>query len=164
MYSVLRFLHVFSAFAFFLIHGATAAAMFALKREREPNRVEGLLAIRDFATKWMGIPLGVLFISGIVMGFMGHWWNQTWIWLAIGVFLAISFAMSGFGRLYHDRLWHAIDPHGHSPPTKKEKRYSQPATTEELVGLLAKGRPLMLTVIGVVGLGIILWLMMFKPF
>jgi hypothetical protein len=155
---------VFSAFAFFLIHGATTAAMFALKREREPNRVEGLLAIRDFATKWMGIPLAILFISGIVMGFMGRWWNQTWIWLAIGVFLAISFAMSGFGRPYHDRLWHAIDPQGHAPPTKKEKRRSSPATTEEIVGLLAKGRPMLLTVIGVVGLGVILWLMMFKPF
>jgi len=164
MYTVLRFLHVFGAFAFFLIHGATAAAMFALKREREPDRVEGLLAIRDFATKWMGIPLAILFISGIVMGFMGRWWNQTWIWLAIGVFLAISFAMSGFGRPYHDRLWHAIDPQGHAPPTKKEKRRSSPATTEEILGLLAKGRPMLLTVIGVVGLGVILWLMMFKPF
>lgn len=164
MYTALRFLHVFSAFVFFLIHGATAAAMFALKREREPNRVEGLLAIRDFATKWMGIPLGVLFISGIVMGFMGRWWNQTWIWLAIGVFLAISFPMSGFGRPYHDRLWHAIDPQGHAPPTKKEQRRTEPATAEELVGLLAKGRPMLLTAIGVVGLGVILWLMMFKPF
>ena len=164
MYTILRFLHVFSALAFMMIHGATAAAMFALQREREPSRVEGLLAIRDFATKWMGIPLGILLISGIVMGFMGRWWNQTWIWLAIGVFLAISFAMSGFGRPYHDRLWHAIDPEGHAPPTKKEKRRSQPATTEELVGLLAVGRPMLLTVTGVIGLGVILWLMMFKPF
>ncbi len=164
MYTVLRFLHVFSAFAFFLIHGATAAAMFALKRERDAKRVEGLLEIREFATKWMGIPLGILLISGIVMGFMGRWWNQTWIWLAIGVFFAISFAMSGFGRPYHDRLWHAIDPEGHAPPTKKEKRRSQPATTEELVGLLAVGRPMLLTVTGVIGLGVILWLMMFKPF
>ena len=164
MYTVLRFLHVFSAFAFFLIHGATAAAMFALKRERDAKRVEGWLIIRDFATKWMGIPLAILFISGIVMGFMGRWWNQTWIWLAIGVFLAISFLMSGFGRPYHDRLWHAIDPQGHAPPTKKEKRRSSPATTEEIVGLLAKGRPMLLTVIGIVGLGVILWLMMFKPF
>src|SRR3989304_8087732 len=103
MYTVLRFLHVVSAFAFFLIHGATAAAMFALKRERDAKRVEGLLEIRDFATKWMGIPLGVLFISGIVMGFMGRWWNQTWIWLAIGVFLAVGLPMSGFGRPYPER-------------------------------------------------------------
>jgi len=164
MYGVLRFLHVFSAFVFFLIHGATAAAMFALKSERDAKRIEGLLNIREFATKWMGVPLGILVISGIVMGFMGRWWNQTWIWLAIGVFLAISFPMSGLGRPYHDRLWHAIDPERHAPPTKREKRYSQPATPDELAGLLAKGRPLLLTVIGVVGLGVILWLMMFKPF
>lgn len=164
MYRVLVFLHVFSAFVFFFIHGATAAAMFALKRERDPRRVEGLLNIRDFATKWMGIPLAVLFISGIVMGFMGRWWNQTWIWLALGVFLAISFPMSGFGRPYHDRLWHALDPQGHAPPTKKETRRSQPASSEELAALLAVGRPMLLTVLGAVGLGIILWLMMFKPF
>ncbi len=164
MYRVLVFLHVFSAFVFFLIHGATAAVMFALKRERDAKQVKSLLTIRDFATKWMALPLGILFISGIVMGFMGHWWNQTWIWLAIGLFLAISFPMSGFGRPYHDRLWHAIDPQGHAPPTKKEKPFAQPASPEELAGLLAVGRPMLLTVIGVVGLGIILWLMMFKPF
>ncbi|MGH2619913.1 MAG: DUF2269 family protein [Anaerolineales bacterium] len=164
MYPILRFLHVFSALCFFLIHGATAAAMFALKRERDAKRVEGLLTIRDFATKWMWLPLGILLISGTVMGFMGRWWNQTWIWLAIGVFLAISFPMSGLGRPYHDRLWHAIDPQGHAPQTKKEKRLSQPASADELVALLAVGRPMLLTVIGVAGLGIILWLMMFKPF
>ena len=164
MYRVLVFLHVFSAFVFLTLHGATAAAMFALKHERDPKRVEGLLTIRDFPAKWMGIPLGILFISGIVMGFMGHWWNQTWIWLAIGLFVGLGFAMSGFGRPYHDRLWHAIDPQGHRPPTKKEKPFAQPATSEELVALLAVGRPMLLTVIGVVGLGLILWLMMFKPF
>ena len=84
--------------------------------------------------------------------------------LAIGVFLAISFPMSGFGRPYHDRLWHALDPQGHAPPTKKEPRRTEPATTEELLSLLGKGRPMLLTAIGVVGLGVILWLMMFKPF
>lgn len=164
MYQILLFLHVSGAISFLLFHGATASVMFLMKRERDPNRLKGLLALRDRAEDWWRWPLIVNLISGITMGFMGRWWGQGWIWVSIGVFLVISFSMSGIGRLYIDRVWHAIDPLGHKSPVKAETRNPDPATPEELDGLLARGRPGLLTAIGVVGLAVILSMMMLKPF
>lgn len=164
MYQILLFLHVASVVAFLLFHGATASVMFALKRERDRERIQALLALRDRAESWWGTPMIVTLVTGIAMGFMGRWWSQAWIWVSLGLFLAILFAMSGFGRLHIDRVWHAIDPQGHPSPIKKEARNPDPASEEELNELLARGRPMLLTVIGVVGLAIILWMMMFKPF
>lgn len=98
------------------------------------------------------------------MAFMGRWWGQGWIWVSIGLFVAILFAMSGFGRLYLDRIAHAIDPEENASPMKKEDRSGVKATQVELADLLHRGRPVMLSVLGIVGLALILWLMMFKPF
>lgn len=164
MYQFLLFLHVGSAIAFLLFHGATASVMFALKRERDPERLRGLLALRDRAESWWGYPMVVLIVSGIILGFMGRWWGRGWIWASLGAFVVILFAMSGFGRMYIERTWHAIDPAGHDPPTKKDDRDGVPASAEELSSFLGTGRPVLLTVIGVAGLGLILWFMMFKPF
>lgn len=164
MYRLLLFIHVGSAIGFLLFHGATASVMFALKRERDPARLQGLLALRDRAEGAWGLPMVVMIISGVILGFMGRWWSQGWIWASLGAFAVILFAMSGFGRMYIERTWHAIDPAGHDPPMKKDNRDGVPATREELSAFLATGRPVLLTVIGVGGLGLILWFMMFKPF
>lgn len=164
MYRALLYLHVASVLAFLLFHGVSASVMFALRREEDPQRVEALLALRDRSTNWWGWPMVVMLLSGIGMGFMGRWWGDGWIWASLGAFLAILFAMSGFGRVYLDRIWHALDPTGHNPPTKKDDRGGVPASTAELASILTAGRPVLLTVVGVFGLGLILWLMMFKPF
>jgi hypothetical protein len=164
VYPIVLFLHVFSAFAFFLVHGATAAAMFRLKRERDPERAKALLGIRDLADKWMGYPLLVLLVSGIVLGFMGRWWSQAWIWVALGVFIAVGTSMTFIGRMYHMRVWHAIDPVNQPLPTKREARRPSPASPAELAELLQSGRPALLTAVGVGGLAVIVWLMMLKPF
>jgi hypothetical protein len=163
VYKALLFLHVSGAIAFLLFHGATASVMFAMRRQQDSERLQSLLTLRDRAEDWWRWPLMLNLVTGIAMGFMGRWWGQGWVWVSIGVFLAISFAMSGIGRLHIDRVWHAIDPLGHKSPLKSEARNPDPATPEELEGLLARGRPGLLTVIGVVGLAIILWMMMFKP-
>jgi hypothetical protein len=163
VYRVLLFLHVSGAVAFLLFHGATASVMFAMKREHDPERLQALLTLRDRAEDWWRWPLMLNLATGIAMGFMGRWWGQGWIWVSIGVFLAMSFAMSGIGRLNIDRVWHAIDPLGHASPVKSEARNPDPASQEELKVLLERGRPMLLTVIGMVGLAIILWMMIFKP-
>lgn len=164
MYQLLLYLHVGGAIAFLLFHGATASLMFALKREREPDRIQALLEMRDRSSNWWGYPVMVMLLSGIIMGFMGHHWGEGWIWASLGAFLVLSFAMSGFGRSYLDRAWHALDPTGHKPPTKKYDRDGVPASADELVAFLSTGRPMLLTVVGVIGLALILWLMMFQPF
>lgn len=163
MYKLLLYLHVASAIAFLLFHGATASVMFALKRERNPDRIQGLLELRDRSSGWWGIPMVVLLLSGIVMGIMGRRWGEFWMWASLGIFVVIMFVMSGFGRTYLDRAWHALDPTGHKPPMKKYDRAGTPASSDELLGFLRTGRPVFLSLIGVVGLALIVWLMMFQP-
>lgn len=164
LYQIVLFIHVGSAVAFFLIHGATASAMFGLKRERDPNRITALLAVRDIAERRMGLPVVTLLISGIILGFMGRWWGESWIWISIGLFVLVGILMSVIGRLFNMRVAHALDPDVYEAPMKKEDRNSIPATDDELAALQARLRPVLLTVIGIGGLAAILWLMMFKPF
>jgi hypothetical protein len=158
----LVFLHVVSAFGFFLVHGATAGAMFRLKTERDPDRLRALLGVRDLADRWMGLPLLGLLATGIALGFLGRWWGRGWIWVSLGVLVFVGLLMSTIGRMYHMRIWEGLDPKGH--PMSKRAEDRPPATAEQLADILASGRPWLLAVIGVAGMAIILWLMMFKPF
>jgi hypothetical protein len=162
MYEWLIFLHVVSAFGFFLVHGATASVMFKLRTERDPDRLKALLGVRDLADRWMGLPLGVLLLSGIAMGFLGHWWGRGWLWVSLGVLVLVGLLMSIVGRMYNMRVWEALDPQGH--PMDKKQADRPAASPEELAAIVAAGRPGLLTAIGATGMAVILWLMLFKPF
>jgi hypothetical protein len=162
MYRWLVFLHVLSAFAFFLVHGATAGAMFRLKTERDPDRIRAVLGLRDLAERWMGLPLLVLLGSGIALGFYGRWWGRGWIWTSLGILVLVGLLMSIIGRMYHMRVWEGLDPQGH--PMRKGAGDRPPASPEQLAAILASGRPWLLTGIGMAGMAVILWLMLFKPF
>lgn len=164
MYRLMLFIHVASAMAFFLVHGATASAMFGLKRERDPERIRALLTIRDIGDRFMGWPLLTLLASGIALGFMGRWWGQGWVWTSIGLLVVIGVLMTVIGRLGNMRMAHALDPEAYEAPRKVEDRKSIPAPPEEVAALQDRLRPMLLTVVGVAGLAAILWLMMFKPF
>jgi hypothetical protein len=163
-YQIILYLHVASTLGFFLFHGATASASYGLKRENGRKSVELLLKMRETAGVAGGISGTVLFISGIVLGFMGRFWSEVWIWLAIGVFLIISFVMGGYGRNNFDRVSYMIDPEKYKAPRDKKGEEPIPATEKELAEEQAEGRPVMLTVTGIAALGLILWLMMFRPF
>ncbi len=164
MYQLILYVHVASAIAFFLVHGATASAMFGLKREQNPQRVRAILAVREVGERGMGVPILTLLISGIMLSFMGSWWEERWVWLSLGLFVVVGVLMSVIGRMGNMRVAHALDPDAYEAPQKKEDRKSVAASPEEVATLQARLRPVLLTGIGVVGLAAILWLMMFKPF
>ncbi len=164
VYQIILYLHVAGALGFFLFHGATASASFGLKREQGRESVELLLKMRESAGVAGGISMMVSLITGIILGFMGRFWSEAWIWIAIVVFLIISFVMGGYGRNNFDRLSYMIDPEKYKAPRDKKGEDPIPATEVELAEEQAKGRPVMLTVTGFASLALILWLMMFKPF
>ena len=163
MYPWLIFLHVLSAFAFFLAHGATAAVMFKLRSERDPARLMALLDLSPFVGGIMTINLLLILLTGIVGGFMGRWWGQGWIWTALALLIAISFVMSFGGRLYFDRVRRAL---GQASPDDIRKKAAPPpaVSPDELGAVIRSGRPMLLMAVGLGGLAVITWLMMFKPF
>ena len=163
-YQIILYLHVASALGFFLFHGATASATFGLKREQGRESVELLLQMRETAGLAGGISMTVMLISGVVLGFMGHFWSEAWIWIAIAVFVVILMVMGGYGRNNFDRISYLFDPEKYKAPRDKKGQEPIPATEDELTAEQAKGRPILLTVTGMGALVLILWLMMFKPF
>lgn len=164
MYRWLVFLHILGAFGFMLAHGVSVNVMLQLRRERDRQRIETLLGLarsRMVATfTWASFLM--LLAAGITLGFLGRWWGTGWIWLALGILIVQFVVMGIFGRGYVDPLIQALGLpayEGQEPASA-----SNPPNPEALNELLQGGRPWFLSLVGIVGWALILWLMMFKPF
>jgi MFS family permease len=157
MYEILRFLHVLSAMAYFLFHGAVASVAFAIKREPGPKRIEVLSAVMVFAYAGAPIAGGTLVLTGIVMGFMGRWWGDWWIWASVAVLLVIGILMNRLGKPYMTE--------GFARARNREAQ-TQTRARAGCAGAMRKFffHPMFFTLTGSIGLAVVLWLMMFKPF
>jgi hypothetical protein len=160
------FLHILGAFGFLLAHGVSVAMALALRREREPERIKALLGMSRVSLNVTYASLIVLLTGGIVSGFLGRWWGQGWIWVALGLLLALWVSMSLLGTSFYDRVRIAVDTEPMLGARKKAwlRDRPPPVTATELDALLASSRPVLLAWMGVVGLAVILWLMVLKPF
>jgi hypothetical protein len=161
MYDWVVFLHVLGAFAFAMAHGVSIYTAFRLQKEHEVERVRALLDLSAQAMKAMWGGLLIVLIAGVVAGFMGRWWSQGWIWTAIGILVAIIFAMGFISSRSSNSLRSAV---GLPDPWGKGEVRSEPAPEDELRALAAAGRPALMAAIGVSGFIVIVWLMMFKPY
>jgi hypothetical protein len=83
---------------------------------------------------------------------MGNWWGHGWNWTAQNQLVLMGVAMTVLA----------------SRPLARARQVlatsSSAQVDQQLTALLAAPNPVVLTVIGGVGMAIILWLMMFKPF
>lgn len=159
MYSWLVLLHIFFAFLFMLTHGAHAAAMLKFRGEPDPersltffNNVPDIKYVRYF-TMAMGL-------FGFVPAFMTAWWRQWWIWLSVLVFLIVSWVMSKYGAGYYGMIYSAAQRLIDARKTDVDLSAAQKEFDQ------ARNAPnaLIVSVVGIVGLAIILSLMRFKPF
>jgi hypothetical protein len=170
MYQFWVFIHLVGVFGFLLSHGVSAAVALSLRRERDPEKVRALLDLSSFSLAGFYMSILVLLAGGITAGFLGHWWGQGWIWAALGVLLLMMFAMYGLASPYYRRVREAVG----LPTSGRAARQpgaetaspsaSQPIGTLELDPLLRSPRPIAITAVGLVGLLVILWLMVYKPF
>jgi len=165
MYRWIVFTHVLAVFGFLIGHGASAAVIFRLRRERDTNSIRALLDLSRRANGVANACLLLLLVAGIAAGFIGGWWGHYWIWTALGVLVLISVAMFGIGSGPLLRIRQMVDPEeaARMKPDPATTAHEAP-TEQELANLLAATRPVLVTVVGGGGLAIILWLMMFKPF
>lgn len=160
MYQWTVFLHVLASFGFILGHGASAAAIFQIHHERDVEKIKLLLEISIRLSSSSYLSLLVMLVSGILLGFMGRWWGKVWIWLAIGTLIVMSVLMGVFAAYRFNQLRWALG----LPTPSKEPPPEEVPPAEEIERLVLRNRPWVITAIGVVGWGFILWLMMFKPF
>lgn len=160
MYDLLLFVHVGSAMAYFLFHGAVASVTFALKRETSDGQRQVLSRVLDGANRVAPLSLLTLVVSGALLGFLGRWWSDGWLWVSVLALVVLGIFMFVVGGLYFDRRFEAVDGQASVP---------QNTVTHRLVYHPLMDRhhakiPMLLTVSGVAVMGVVLWLMMFKPF
>lgn|ERR1700736_4528115 len=145
LYSWLRFLHLFALAAFLVSHGVTAGAALAL-RERVSPASRGLLRLSLMAGAVAFPALALLIVTGVWMAFAGHLWGKAWIWGSIVIFVAVVIGMGWIANGY------------------RAARDAAKGSDEVLGDRLGKARPMAAVWIGGIGLVVLLFLMVFKPF
>ena len=162
MYRWIVFLHIAGIFGFLLAHGSSAGVAFALRRERNPERLRALLHLSSSALTVFYLGLLLLLVAGIAAGFVGHWWRQGRIWAALGVLVVMTAGMWTTGTQHYHRVRKAIGV-GYMEGIKFYGGV-EPAPPEALNALLARGQPVVLAAIGYGGALVVAGLMWFKPF
>ena len=159
MYNWLIFLHILFALLFMLAHGAQAAAMLKFRTEPDPERSLTFFNIVPDATM-IRILTAAMGIAGLLAALITDWWRQGWVWASLAVFLIISYVMYKFGGGYfgliQDAATRAVDA--------RKTNTNAEAALKEYNQVRNSARPMMVSVVGIAGLAIILWLMRFKPF
>ena len=156
------FVHVAAAFLFVMGHGASMWTSDQIRRETDVSRIRGLLELSSRSLSMVYVGLVTLLVAGIIAGIMGGHFARGWIWAAIVVLVAIIVLMYAFASRYYGQVREAVGIRSYQTP--KDAPDPTPVSPETLAALLDTRRADYIGLIGVVGLLILLWLMMFKPF
>lgn len=163
MYSFVVFLHVLSVFIFLLSHGVSIVVFLMIRRQPSVERVRILMSLRNAVVPVMMIAFLVMILAGVAAAFIGNWWSRGWVWASIGVLVAIFLTMGFFGRTYFDGIQHMLQP-AKNAQQKAQAAVAVALRTQELTPVLRQSHPRILSFVGLGGLVIILYLMMYKPF
>ena len=157
----IKLLHVTAGFAFVLAHGTSAFTAIKLRGERDPARVNALLDLSKFSLPTSDLAILVLLASGIWAGFAGNYWGHLWIWISIAILVFLFAFMSLRGVRHHDEIRHALGQPGFYDKKGAPVPEADPAA---LARALDSPRAMELAAVGGIGLLVLLWLMVVRPF
>jgi len=159
MYNWLVFLHVFFAFLFILAHGPHVIAMLKFRVEPDPER-----SMTFFNTtpdiKYVRYFYLTTSVFGFAAAFATTWWKQGWVWLSALVFMIVTYAMYKYGGGYFGMIQDAAI----SLIEAKKNNTNLPAAQKQFDQARNAPNVIIVSIVGILGLAIILWLMRFKPF
>ena len=161
MHRVLVFVHVASVLTFMLSHGASAAVALRLRKVTELHDVKALLDLSSSTFNIFYASFLALLVTGIWAGFTGDHWRHLWIWAALGLFIAIAAVMYAIASSHFTALRRAS---GLPYYAGRKTGQAEEPRAEEVAALLKSSRPIVASIIGFVGILLILWLMLYKPF
>ena len=147
--------HLVGLVLFAMAHGASAFMAFRLRRERDPVVVESLLSVGQLSIGPMYIGLLLLGLGGLGAAAGANLWGQPWIIASIVVFVVVLIAMWAVASPYYMGLRKALEERG-----PDGRPAIEPAA---LATMLDTRRPEILTLVGTVGLVLLVWLMVIKP-
>lgn len=153
-YSWWKFIHLIGVVGFMAAHGTSMAATMMIRRMRDPQHIEGVLQLSATTVLAFYLSTLVLLIGGIGAGIRGRWFNQGWIWLSLGLLLAVGILMFPLARGYFRRIRTVIEL----------MESGTAVTQEDFVRVLNSGNPLLTIGTGSVSILLIVYLMVLKPF
>ena len=163
LYPWLLWLHIITAIVFFFVHGTTIAIVFRLPQEETIAGMRALLRLTSMTQPFLFGSYLLLQAFGIALTFMTTWWRQAWPWLAFILLNGMTFWMTWYGRKIYSPLRKALGL-PYMTGFSKENKPIEPVGMEEVRSLIEKSNPRMVTWVGGIISGLILWLMIFKPF
>ena len=135
--------HIWSLLAFMLSHGAPALIAVRLPAADPKTSMAYLNLARDkYVILAMGATLGLVLSTGVSLGFFGGYWNRGWIWATLVGAIVVTFSMSFLGRRQFDKALKALQDGAQ----------------------VRRGTPGAAAAVGFIGLFLILWMVLFKPF
>ena len=159
LYPWFVFAHILGAFMFASSHGVSVWLANEIGKQRDPARISALLELSTASLAGLAAGLALLLAGGGVAGIVGGHYARWWIWLALGLLIAIAGAMYAIATPYFLKLRAAV-----GAPTRGAPATLPTVTGEELEALVARNPAGVLAAIGFIGFTVILWLMVFKPF
>jgi hypothetical protein len=162
LYPWVVLLHIVGAFLFAVSHGVAVWMVIQLPRERDRSRIAALLDLSSASLGGLYLGLVLLLVGGIWAGLIGDWFAKIWIWLALVLVIGISVVMYLAATPYFRELRAAVGVRSQYGP--KDAPDPMPQSDAEVAAIAARSPQAVLSVAGVGGLIIILWLMVVKPF
>ena len=162
LYGWVVFGHVVAVILGLGAHGGSAFAMFRVRRETDRSRMAAILEVSSSSLLVANIGLLVAIVLGIVAAVMGGHFSRFWPWAAIIVLVIVIGLMTPLAGIPMNNLRRALGMTVQGD--KKGDPARVPGTDEEVATALARIRPELPAGIGVVGVGILTWLMEAKPF
>ncbi len=92
---------------------------------------------------------------------MGGHWGRGWIWAALGTLVVVMAVMYALATPFYGRMRAAAGVGGMG---RTADQFKPPATDADLEALATSNRPWVLAAVGGIGLVVIIWLMLAKPF
>ena len=155
MYQGWVFIHLVGVLGFLLAHGVSVGVLFALRKEREPARINALLTLSGQSVNGFYWSFLLLLGGGLAAAFWAHWWSYAWPWISLGLLVGITVLMYSLAKPYYDRIRRIMAIHASGGSAVGEAEIEQAAS-----GPL----PVAIASIGVGGLIAIIYLMVLKPF
>jgi len=157
VYQWLLFLHIAAVLSFMLAHGVQVTIIWKQRSEPDPERNLALFEVLPSSLQ-LRILGGVVVLTGFLLVFSLSLWDQWWIWLSVLLLGVVWLLMFLFGGAYYNlselAATRAIAARGSA---------DEPAAMADYDKARLAWHPMAMTAVGFLGLGAILWLMIFKP-
>ena len=162
LYGLVVVAHVSAVIFALSAHGVSMFAMFRIRRETDRGRIGAILDLSAGSIGVAGVGLLVAVILGITASLMQGQFSRFWPWASIVVLVIVAGTMTPLAAAPMTRVRHALGLR--VPGDRTGETAGSPGTDEELAAALAAVRPELPTLIGAIGVVVLVWLMRAKPF